>query len=94
MNFSKLKACNDIVIFSVPECKYCEKLKRHMQKNYPPQAYTIVNINRGAEEYQAFREDMLKDTQWYSYPFVFQNAKFVGGCNEFMLLDNYSLSDS
>ena len=86
MNFTTLKGCNDIVIFSVPNCTYCERLKTHMQKHYSPQSYTIINVNRAAPEYQNFREDLLKETQWYSYPFVFQDDKFIGGYTDFVSL--------
>ncbi len=74
---------NGYTIYSKSNCPYCVKIKEFLER----EKCTFVVID--CDEYlKENRDEFLKDmknyteTEWKTFPFVFSDAKFIGGYKE------------
>lgn len=83
MNINALRWSAPVVVFSIDNCKWCREMEGVLNATYHPLQYRIVKVDKSAEYYKKFREELISTTGWSSYPFVFQDGEFIGGFTEF-----------
>lgn len=71
----KVLSLSDIVIFSKPNCAYCNDLKEFLTGVVD---YTVADVERMSKPvYEEFIETVLSNTDLESFPVCFMNKQYI-----------------
>lgn len=73
---------SDVVVYSGPNCPYCERAKALLKKKGV--AFTDYNVRADAEK---FEEMLARAEGRRSIPQIFINGAPIGGCDDLYALD-------
>ena len=86
MNYKNLLKPNHITIFTKTGCKYCNLVKETF-KVLQIKALNEINVsNMEDTTYNSLIDDLTKNTNHYTYPFVFIDTVFCGGNSDIQQL--------
>jgi glutaredoxin 3 len=74
------KADKKIIIYSKPECPFCDKAKLFFEELSLP--YEYIMLDPSSADYEARRDELKASTCHRSFPFVYIGDEFVGGFTE------------
>jgi glutaredoxin len=67
----------NIVIYSKPECSFCEKSKEYLKKGNHD--FTVIDIDPKKPGYTIDRDALFYKYNHKSFPLILINDKFIGG---------------
>ena len=75
-----------IVVHSLMNCKYCDQTKEFLNELQLPMV--IVMYDKNHDDYQERKDQLVNQTNSYTFPQIFINNTFIGGYQELTHLYN------
>ena len=79
-----------IVIYSKPDCIYCEKSKEYLKKC--KRDFSVITIDPKNSGYTIDRDALFYKYNHKSFPLILVNDKFIGGYSQLINIINEEIS--
>ena len=81
----ELSGSEPVVIYSRPNCSYCDKAFTFLERNHIPYKSIKLDPEEQSDKYCMYTSHLKERTGQKTFPFIFVDNKFIGGYDDMIV---------